>query len=60
MDRLYRPLEEKLNGVVLTPDQLTSDHQTNFGRLHHWMPRFVVQPKTHQDVVETARFAPEH
>ncbi len=60
MDRLYRPLEEKLDGVVLTPDQLTSEHQTNFGRIHHWMPRFVVRPNTHQDVVETVRFACEH
>jgi len=60
VDRLYRPLEEKLSGVVLTPDQFTSDDQTNFGRVYHWTPRFVVRPKTHEDVVETVRFAREH
>jgi cytokinin dehydrogenase len=60
LDRLYRALEQKLQGVVLTPDQLTSEHQTNFGHVHYWMPRFVVRPRSHQDIVETVRFVREH
>ncbi len=60
MDRLYPSLEQKLEGVVLTPEQFTTDHLTNFGRVYHWTPRFVVRPVSHQDVVETIRFAREH
>ena len=60
MDRLYRPLEEKLEGVVLTPDQFVAEHLTNYGRIFHWKPRFIVQPASREDVVETVRFAREH
>lgn len=60
MDRLLRPLEQKLQGIVLTPDQFGSEHHTNFGHIHHWIPRLVVRPASHQDVVETVRFAREH
>jgi len=60
MDRLYPKLMECLDGVVFTPDQFVNEHQTNFGRIHHWTPRFVVEPKHTQDVVETIRFAREH
>ena len=60
MDRLYEPLQQRIEGVVYTPDQITADQQTNFGRLHHWQPRFVVEPKHAADVVEIVRFAREN
>jgi FAD/FMN-containing dehydrogenase len=60
LDRLYRLLEQKLEGVVLGRDQFSSEHHTNFGHPFHWVPRLVVRPACHQDVVETIRFAREY
>ncbi len=60
MDPLYAPLQEKLTGAVFTADQFGRDLLTNFGHIHHWMPRFVVEPRTAEDVVAVVRFAREH
>lgn len=60
MDRLYGPLQRRLEGVVYTPDQFVNEHVTNFGHIHHWTPRFVVEPRHTEDVVEVVRFAREH
>ena len=47
----------RLTGAVFTADQFGRDLLTNFGHIHHWTPRFVVEPRTAQDVVEVVRFA---
>lgn len=60
MDRLYQPLLDTLNGVVYTPDQFVADHLTNYGRIFHWTPRFVVEPSHAGDVQAVIRFAKEH
>ncbi len=60
MDRLFSPLQERIDGVVFTRDQFGEEHLTNYGRIHYWKPRFVVKPLTTQDVAETVRFAKEH
>lgn len=60
MDRLYKPLQERISGVVLTPDQFLAEHATNFGHVIHWTPRFVVEPRTAEDVAATVRFALEN
>ena len=57
MDRLYDALRRRVTGAVFTPDQFLREHLTNFGHLHHWTPRFVVEPASAQDVVEVVRFA---
>lgn len=60
MDRLYRPLLERIDGVVYTPDQFRDEHLTNFGRIHHWTPRFVVEPRRAEDVAAVVSFAREN
>jgi cytokinin dehydrogenase len=57
MDKLYRPLVESLEGVVYTSEQFTADQLTNYGRIFHWAPRFVVFPKSTRDVVAAIGFA---
>ena len=57
MDRLYEPLNQQIEGAVYTSDQANADFSTNFGHLHYWTPRFVVHPKTAQDVVNVVQFA---
>ena len=57
MDRLYQPLQDRLDGNVYTPDQFVREHHTNFGHIFHWTPRFVVEPKSAEDVLEVVRFA---
>ncbi|HVQ34712.1 MAG TPA: FAD-binding protein [Candidatus Bathyarchaeia archaeon] len=60
MDPLYASLAAAVEGVVHTPDQLTAEHLTNYGRLFHWTPRFVVKPKTAKDVQALVTFARTH
>lgn len=60
MDRLYKPLQEKITGVVYTPDQFLAEHATNFGHIVHVTPRFVVEPDSVADVVAAVRFALDH
>lgn len=60
MDRLYEPLMKEIEGVVYTPEQFTTDQVTNYGRIFHWTPRFVVQPKGWRDVVALVEFARKH
>lgn len=60
MDSLYRPLQERIGGIVSTPDQFHPGQLTNFGNLFQWTPRFVVSPKSAQDVVHVVKFAREH
>ena len=60
MDRLYTPLQEAVEGVVFTPDQVRDEYFTNFGHVHHWTPRFVVAPRHADDVIAVLRFAHEH
>lgn len=60
MDRLYASLQERLAGVVYTPDQFLRELLTNFGQIHHWIPRLVVEPATTDDVVATIAFAREN
>lgn len=59
MDALYVELQRRLEGVVYTPDQFLAEHHTNFGHIHHWTPRYVVEPRHAADVVEVIRFARE-
>ena len=60
MDRLYKPLQERISGVVYTPDQFLAEHTTNFGHIVHVTPRFVVEPAGVADVVAAVRFALDH
>lgn len=60
MDRLYALLQGRIDGVVYTPAQFVNEHLTNFGHLHHWTPRFVVEPCHAADVQAVVRFAREH
>jgi cytokinin dehydrogenase len=60
MDSLYEALQGRLTGAVFTPDQLGREPLSNFGHLHHWTPRFLVEPRTVQDVIEVVRFAREN
>ncbi len=60
MDRLYAPLQQAVEGIVYTPDQLTAELATNFGHIHHWTPRFVVEPRHAADVAAVIRFAREN
>ncbi len=60
MDRLFGPLQQALEGVVYTPEQFTSDHLTNYGRIFHWTPRFVVYPASARDITSLIAFAREH
>jgi len=59
MDPLYGALQGLVDGVVYTPDQFRDEHLTNFGRLHRWSPRFVVEPRHADDVRAVVRFARE-
>ena len=59
MDDLYRPLQGLVDGVVYTPEQFRDEQLTNFGRLHHGTPRFVVEPRGADDVRAVVRFARE-
>ena len=60
MDRLYSPLQERISGTVYTPDQFLAEHRTNFGRVVHATPRFVVEPRSPEDVQAVVRFALEN
>ncbi|MEE8142755.1 MAG: FAD-binding protein [Planctomycetota bacterium] len=60
MDHLYTPLQQRLKGVVYTPDQFVAEHHTNFGHIHQWTPRFVVEPQHADDIVAVIQFAREH
>lgn len=60
MDALYAPLQGLVDGVVYTPEQFRDEHLTNFGRLHRWTPRFVVEPTDADDVRAVVRFCREH
>ena len=59
MDLLHAPLQGLLEGVVHPPEQFRDEHLTNFGRLHRWTPRFVVEPRHEADVRAILRFARE-
>jgi len=59
VDRLYRMLQGSIEGVVSTPDQFHAGQSTNFGNLHQWTPRFVVEPRSASDVATVVRFARE-
>jgi cytokinin dehydrogenase len=60
MDKLYARLVELLDGTVRTPDQFTAEHLSNYGRLFHWTPRFVVNPASQKDIVELVAFCREN
>jgi cytokinin dehydrogenase len=60
MDPLYAPLAAAIRGVVYTPEQFTAEHLTNYGRIFHWTPRFVVKPESAPDLVELVGFARKH
>jgi len=60
MDRLYKPLQDEVQGAVYTPDQFLAEHHTNFGHVIHWTPRFVVEPRSAGDVLKVVRFARAH
>jgi len=59
MDPLLPSLQRLVAGSVSTPDQLTDEQLTNFGHIHHWTPRFVVEPAGAEDVRAVVRFARE-
>jgi len=60
MDPLYAALQGLVDGVVYTPEQFRDEHLTNFGRLQHGVPRFVVEPRHAADVEAVVRFARQH
>jgi cytokinin dehydrogenase len=60
MDKLYPRLVELLEGTVRTPDQFTAEHLSNYGRLFHWTPRFVVNPRSQKDIVALVAFCREN
>ncbi|HZN54991.1 MAG TPA: FAD-binding protein [Candidatus Polarisedimenticolaceae bacterium] len=60
MDKLYAPLVAALEGTVTTPEQFTAEQLTNYGRIFHWTPRFIVSPASQKDVATTIAFCREH
>jgi FAD/FMN-containing dehydrogenase len=56
MDKLHAPLVQLLEGTTRTPDQYTPEHLQNFGRIYHWTPRFVVEPRSANDLVALVGF----
>ena len=60
MDRLYQLLQNRIEGVVSTPDQYHPGLLSNFGNLFHATPRLVVSPLTARDVAATVTFAREN
>lgn len=60
MDKLYDPLVKAVDGVVYTPEQFAAEHLTNYGRIFHWTPRFVVMPHSAKDVIALVAFAKQH
>lgn len=60
MDRLFRPLQEKIEGDVYTPDHMRDAHRTNYGHIFHSTPRFLVLPKSADDVAAAISFAREN
>lgn len=60
MDPLYAPLVAAIDGAVYTPDQLTAEQLTNYGRIFHWTPRFVARPRGAEDVAKLVAFARAH
>ena len=60
MDPLYAPLVAAIDGAVYTPDQLTAEQLTNYGRIFHWTPRFVARPEGAEDVAKLVAFARAH
>jgi len=60
VDRLYTLLQNRIEGVVSTPDQYHAGLLSNFGNLFHATPRLVVSPLTARDVAATVTFAREH
>jgi cytokinin dehydrogenase len=60
MDPLYAPLAAAIDGTVYTPDQVTAEQLTNYGRIFHWTPRFVARPAGAGDVVALVDFARTH
>jgi cytokinin dehydrogenase len=57
MDTLYEPLVKAIEGIVYTPEQFNAEHLTNYGRIFHWTPRFVVYPKSKRDIAALVEFA---
>jgi cytokinin dehydrogenase len=60
VDRLYQLLQNRIEGVVSTPDQYHPGLLTNFGNLFYATPRLVVSPLTARDVAATVTFAREN
>jgi cytokinin dehydrogenase len=60
MDKLYSALAESLQGTVRTPDTFTADHLQNYGRIFQWTPRFAVQPRSQDDIVQLVLFCRKH
>jgi len=60
VDRLYQLLQNRIEGVVSTPDQFHPGLLSNFGNLFYATPRLVVSPLTARDVAATVTFAREN
>src|SRR5262245_2831890 len=59
-DKLVTALSQRIQGVVVGPDQIGDEDRTNFGRLFAWVPRLVVTPRHAEDLLEVVRFAREN
>jgi cytokinin dehydrogenase len=53
-------LRSQVEGVVLPGPQAHDEFVTNFGRIYHWRPRFVVKPVSAADVLATLAYARRH
>jgi cytokinin dehydrogenase len=60
LDALYRPLRDRLGGRARVPSTADQELFTNFGHIHHDTPRFIVEPRSAEDVAGAIRFAREH
>ena len=53
------PLQDRIGGAVSSGDQVSGERATNFGHVFSATPRYLVEPKSADDVVAAIRFARE-
>jgi cytokinin dehydrogenase len=56
MDDLRASLSPSLAGRVLTQEEITAEHEQNYGRIFRWAPRLVVRPQSQPDIIALIAF----
>jgi len=60
LDPLYQQLRKRLGERARIPSTADRELFTNFGHLHHRTPRFILDPRSVEDVAASVRFAREN